>query len=157
MRRATLDLSRFGLTARGEFLEEEDYAERSLVRSLIAYVASETQAPFIYETPTTWWQHLKSQLPAWLRRWLKPPRMQRHEVGVKTVYPYLKTKLPPNLLGPQVVVCIAEKPAGTFLPEAGAMSRVEWNREAAAVLFREQHMSAEHCPFCKRAMFSYPP
>lgn len=152
MSRVELYLKEFGMTAvQARYQMRQDYMHDQMLHEFRASLAGENQEPYKVETPASWWQHLKQAVfPAWARRrW--PVAMTTVTVDVATVYPFLKTRLPLDMVGSRVSVMIASKIAGAFLPEACGLTPQQWITEANLVTFKELFLKADKCPVCKRA------
>jgi len=154
--RVTLDLRSIGVTlfnSQYECGESWDREGRRLVRTLRAQIVAEQQKPYQYETPRTWWDSFKqTYFPGWLLRWF-PAQMTTNWVSVETVYPFLKTKIPPDLQGQSVTVLFSGIPAGSFLTDfVDCMTPDKWDREVEAICFAEQRCDSRTCPTCKRTL-----
>lgn len=154
-----MDLTRLGVTctqARLEQFESPSYGG-DLITTLSALFASEPQETQRVEWPATWWQHFKQQFfPAWLLARF-PLRLQCREFSVKTLYPFLKTKLPLKLCGPRVLVMVNDVSAGVFMGERDGMVPSayydEISKSQAAQSFHALYADAKTCPVCRRAWF----
>lgn len=164
MKEITLELRQFGVTAtQARYRVDADLVGDRLVHSLTALFASEEQRPYVVETPAGWWDHFRlevfpkfGRLGRWaLKRW--PLKVTRHEIGVRTVYPYLKTQLPLSLAGERVILLVNDASAGSFMPEANGLTPVEWPKKAEAILFSDRY-ATKHllCSRCQRPMFEVP-
>lgn len=72
----------------------------------VAYICGERQEPYKYETYASWWDHFKASVfPSWLLKKF-PPKRQCHVVDVAILYPYLKTSLPKEKIGPYITVLV---------------------------------------------------
>lgn len=105
--KTTLDLTQLGFTlTRCKYSKEEKDFGAYIVHHLQAFLASERQDPFVYQTPKSWWEMFKVR---WFPKWMLkrfPAVFYDHEVTVKTLYPKLKSKLPLDLMGPYVQVMV---------------------------------------------------
>jgi len=157
--RVDLDLKRVGLTATSStYAYRVDHVMGELVHQLTALFASEKQDPYVFSYPATWWQHFKQRFfPAWLLRKF-PVRMAEKRLDVQTLYPYLKTSLPLKAMGPRVMIMVADRSIGSFLPDTPGSTPQEWYMQAQEIISSPRLVSAcwhdaRHCPMCRRAWF----
>ncbi|SRR5579862_2184182 len=156
--RVELDLQQFGLTVTNSSfcygLRAGNKGLQEMFSEFRTFVACEQQKPFTIATPATWWDHFKQRFfPHWLTRRF-PVQLQTHEIAIKTVYPFLKTKLPLRMTGSRVIVLANERPIGGFLPQSNGIAVDE--QYAPAEAFQKKFAVADKCPMCRRALVERP-
>lgn len=120
---------------------------------LRADFASEHQSPYCYEVPSSWWQAFKLEcFPKWLLSRF-PAHTTKHKVDVKTLYPFLKTQLPPEYQGHTVYVLCNDAVVGGFLSDTDGLTPTMYREQAKLLLFSERFKGSHICPCCSRAMF----
>lgn len=157
MQEISIPFERLGITCTSaRYLREDSQILGDMVHRLVARFATEKQDPFVYYTPKNWFEHLKATIfPKWLlAKW--PAKQTRHEVSVKTVYPFLKTKIPPDIQGPFVTVIFNDTNWCNFLADTEGVDRFEWKKEVTAKLMKEHLADFHKCHFCGRAWFDKP-
>lgn len=150
MKRIDLDLAQFGLTATNTYVEEfDDRMMGLMVRRLVTQVAAEEQKPYVIKSPASWWQQLKQELfPAWLTNKF-PVRLKETRLDVKTLYPFLASRLPPEIQGPRVVIAVRDQIVGSFLTDSG-IATDHWNWNVVPELLCTQ--IGRTCRTCGRAI-----
>lgn len=77
--------------------------------------------------------------------------MTKHVIDVKTIYPFLKTKIPIDLMGPSVTVLFNGKPSVSFLSETDGIEPFEFVKQMHEKTMREARSDFHECPFCHRS------
>ncbi len=107
-------LSAWMTTTNATFKCHPNHVKDELKLMLEVHLAGERQKPIGVEIPTNWFEHLKAEhAPSWVKqRW--PVKTRVIELSVETLYPYLKTALPAELIGGDVRVLIQGSVAETI-------------------------------------------
>lgn len=114
---------------------------------LTAYICAENQPPYRYYTPLSWWQMFKEQwFPKWLLR-KYPVKKVEHLINLKTVYPFLRTEIPPHMHGDRIQVLINDQPLGMFMEGTEAITPIEEMRYKSILLSGQL---SGFCPKCHK-------
>jgi hypothetical protein len=111
-----------------EFRSMPDVILKQLVHQLRYRVTSEHQQPITIRTPLTWFDHLVETLASRFKFLYKvyTIKYKEHKIDLKTIYPYLKTKLTPEIIGPKFTIianmddkqffssCLTDEPISPF-------------------------------------------
>jgi hypothetical protein len=115
MKTIELDLHAFGVECIATKQLEENRITGECFSGFMYLVASEKQEPFVYRYPLNWFEHLKEMVK------LKFPRLFKfkikykvEEVSIRTIYPFLKTRLPRAVMGQMVRVLVNDNVPMSF-------------------------------------------
>lgn len=150
MKRIFLDLAEFGVTVTNTYVEEfDDRMMGLMVRRLVTHVAAEEQKPYVIKSPASWWQQFKQEVfPAWLTHKF-PVRLKETKLDVKTLYPFLVSRLPREIQGPRVTIVVRDQVVGSFLTDSG-IATDHWNWDVVPELLRTQ--IGRTCRTCGRSI-----
>lgn len=144
-----LSLQKVEINASGLLFEANpDLILNQMMYRLTGYVAFEDQQDYKYYTPTSWWQMFKQEyFPIWLLKRF-PITRKETAITVKTIYPFLKTKLPPEIQGHKIMVLVNDAPLGSFVLGTDGMSPIEVKNQQYE-LKRELICEQSH-PYCNK-------
>lgn len=127
------------------FEQAPNHVTGELQLMLTAYVATEKQRPFVYTTDRDWWQMFKRRFfPKWLIARF-PIIVEKHEVSVKTVYPFLSTNIPPKIHGDRIMVMINDRPVGMFVNGTEAFTPMEEKRYQSTLFNQQREAFCFNC------------
>lgn len=147
MKELTLDLHSFvaslGLSAIASLEVQKTATEESIIRCKMS-VCGENQKPYTYDIPASWWDHFKRDcFPKWLLKRF-PAKTISKTIDIKTIYPFLASKIPKELRGPQFTLLVADKPCAVWTEEP--ISIHEKREELFAQPMFDMH--AKRCMTC---------